>query len=860
MKTIFPVLFSLFVLFIFSCNTKEVTHEPTDRLDAKHGPSEQFFLQRMDPSGNFSVKGYSKGLAEAQADAALLYRSADGFDNEWTVQGPGNIGGRINTIAVNPDNEDEIYTGFGRGGIFKTIDNGTNWFPILDDQKFNSIGDITLDPNQSSTVYVGTGDPNISGFPFIGDGLYRSEDSGETFINIGLEETRIISKVVVDPSDSDRIFAATMGLPFEKNNDRGLYRSEDRGATWDQVLFLSDSTGIADLIINPQNPQVMYAAGWDRIRNNVTSIVNGEGAKIFKTIDGGDTWNLVEGGLPNDVPNGRIGLAICESQPNVIYAQYANTSNRFEAIYRSDDAGENWYAIPTDPYDNFLGESPLGGFAWYFGKIRVSPTDPDDVYLLGVDLWRTRNAGQEWFLASPPWWQYSVHADKHDLVYLSDESVLLGTDGGMYLSDKDNNDWIDIENIPTNQFYRVAYNPFQPDLYYGGAQDNGSTGGNATTFNEWSRIYGGDGFQMAFDPNNENRFFVETQNGDINITLDGGQEFFGATDGIDNDDPRNWDMPYFISSYDSEKMVTGTDRLYVGRGEVPFWTPVSEVLTDGEVSSNRYPNITAIHESPIQEDLIFVGTGDGNAWVGNLNDFDSFSSISDQLIDQYITDIAGSDTDVNRVFVTHSGYRDNDNLARIQRSDDLGQNWVDISSNLPDVAINEILIMPASGDSIIFIGTDAGVYGTTDAGADWERLGTNMVILPIYDLVHNVAKNELVAATFGRSIQTYDLDPIYQPELIDVAVAPAISTSIEKLKVFPSLARQQITIEYSNIEPLRNSEIAIISSAGQVVKSLIDIDDRAVSKTIGIDNLPAGQYFVKVKVRHAVLSSTFIKQ
>lgn len=848
----------LFTLVCFACQAPQKKSRITDKLEAKHGPSEEFFLQRMDPNGNFAIKAYTQGLNEAKKNAFEKTRSIDSFDREWTVQGPGNLGGRVNTLAVDPDNEDIIYAGFSLGGVFKTVDSGNSWTPIFDEQAFSAIGDIAIDPNDSETIYVGTGDPNISGFPSIGDGVYKSEDAGKTWTNIGLTDQRIVSELIVDPDNSNRIFAATMGLPFERNNDRGLYRSEDKGESWEQVLFLSDSTGVADIIINPTDPNIIYAAGWDRIRNNTESIVNGQGSKIYRSFNSGDDWEMLEGGLPNEENNGRIGLAICESQPNVLYAQYANVQNTLGNIYRSDDFGETWRAIPIDPYDNLLPERPLGGFAWYFGKIRVNPNNPDDLYLLGVDLWRTLDAGNTWTMASPIWWTYEVHADKHDLTYLNDESILLATDGGIYKSDKDNFAWEDIENIPTNKFYRVAYNPHRPNIYYGGAQDNGSTGGNNQDINNWDRLFGGDGFQPAFDSEDFERYFFETQRGSLVGTLDDGNIINDADEGIEPSDPRNWDMPYFISTYDNNKMVAGTNRIYVSETQFPLWSPLSPDLTDGPNGTTRNGSITAIHESPLREDIIYVGTGDGNVWKGDIANYGNFEKISDQLIDQYVTDVAGSYVDPERIYVTHSGYRDNDNLDRIHRSDDGGESWTDISGDLPEVAINELLILPDTEDQVIFIGTDAGVYGTTDGAQTWDRVGTNMTIVPVYDLVYNEFNNELVVATFGRSIQTYDLTDIVGGD-IDVSVNPIANEAIERLKVFPNPAVDQITIQYNNIEPGRTSDIAIISADGQLVKLFEKIPTMNVLEEVDISDLASGSYFVKVKVRHSVLSAGFVK-
>ncbi len=502
-----PILLLSIALLFFGCdqNTPSPpTSHTNNRLTTKYEPSDEFFLQRAYPEGRFSIEAYANGLKQARQMAQA--RTANGFDQEWTTQGPGNIGARINTVAANPQNENIIYAGFSEGGIFKTTDGGQNWVPIFDDQVFLSIGDIVLDPNDPETVYVGTGDVNISGYPFIGDGLYRSTNGGDTWTHLGLTDQRIISKIVIDPTDSDRLFVGTMGLPFEPNNQRGLYRSTDGGNNWEQVLFLSDSTGVIDVLMNPDNPQILYAAGWDRIRNNTLSLVSGQGARIYKSVDGGDNWTMLSGGLPNGI-HSRLGLAMSGTNPDVVFAQYVDTSYNLEAIYKTTNGGNNWFPIPTDEFTTGLSSNALGGFGWYFAKIRVNPNDDDDIFLLGVDLWRTQDGGNNWTQATPPWWEYSVHADKHDLLFTPSGNILLATDGGLYRTDLTTENWEDIENIPTTQFYRVAYNPHNPDFYYGGAQDNGSTGGNATGINFWERIYGGDGFTMAFDPFDPNRFF-----------------------------------------------------------------------------------------------------------------------------------------------------------------------------------------------------------------------------------------------------------------------------------------------------------------------------------------------------------------
>ena len=371
-------------------------------------------------------------------------------------------------------------------------------------------------------------------------------------------------------------------------------------------------------------------------------------------MDGGDNWELLEGGLPNDVPHSRTGIAISESNPNVLYVEYVGNNLQLEAIYRTDDKGENWFPIPTDEDTNFLDAGALGGFGWYFGKIRVNPNDENDLFLLGVDLWRTKDAGLTWNLATPPWWEFSVHADKHDLNFTASNRIVLSTDGGVYRADINAENWEDIENIPTTQFYRVAYNPHNPSWYYGGAQDNGSTGGNIDNINDWPRIFGGDGFQMAFDTENENRFFTETQNGNISVTINGGANFESGDQGIAQGDRRNWDMPYMISPHDNNVLFAGTNRMYIGNGEIPQWSSFSEDLSQSGAIPSRNQNLTALDESSIEQFLVCAGTGDGNVW--RSTNLDNWAKINEGLPVQYVTDVLASPSDVNTVYVTYSGY------------------------------------------------------------------------------------------------------------------------------------------------------------------------------------------------------------
>lgn len=860
------LLFFLLAALVSCQNEKKTAPQPDDRLQSKHEPYEQFFLQRSYPDKTVDIPAYEAALQEVKSGA--LQKSGIGFDAEWTVQGPGNIGARINTIAVHPTDPEIIYVGFARGGVWKTIDGGLNWEPIFDDQLFLAIGDIEIDKNDPNTVYVGTGDPNISGLPFIGNGVYKSTDAGASWTNIGLGETRITSRILSHPADPEKLFVGTMGVPFETTDDRGLYRTSDGGQTWEQSLFVADSAGVIDIVMHPENPDILYASSWNRIRNNQKSRVHGLDAKIWKTTDGGDTWNVLGNGLPTG-DQGRIGLTISQTDPEKLYALYVAANSRLLGIWMTNDGGESWNELAMEEE---LREDALASFGWYFGKIRVDPEDENHIFFHGVELWEAYVFSPQDVIynqASPDWFTYEVHADKHDLVWTGEGHILLATDGGLYKSTDGAATWTDIENIPTSQFYRVAYNPHQPQNYYGGMQDNGSSGGNAAIINNWPRIYGGDGFQMQFHPENPDVFFAETQNGNIVSTDNGGQFFFGADDGIDNGDRRNWDMQYIFSHHDPNVMYTGTMRAYQGDffNGSGFWTPISDDLTDGPIfGGGSFHSITTLDESHFTQGELYYGTNDGNVWrIDQIGA--AATEITGNLPNRYVTDIKTSPSVDNRVYVTHSGYKYNEFIPRVHRSDDNGDNWTDISGDLPNLAINDIYILPENQDTVLFAATDGGVYGSLNAGENWERLGNNMPYVPVYDLELNVAQNELIAGTFARSIMTYPIDSLLAMPVDTTTNNPPDTTvavrdilyDFNKLHIYPSPARANINVEFEKTEPGKTFELVILSAAGKLMHRESGKTEGLISRNIDVSDLPAGNYFVKVKFRHTLRSGSFVK-
>ena len=838
---LFLSLAALTTFLMFSTIGKQILHPIQHKLmslykgkkpkkDPEHllYPNDAFWEQRAFPNAVPDEAAYFAAIQEARAqymqrDGALF----QGFDQAWTVEGPNNIGGRVNSIAVHPTNENIIYAGYERGGVWKTTNGGTNWVPILDNEATLSGGDICIDPSAPNTVYVGTGDPCIPFTTFSGNGIYKTTNGGTSWTNIGLQDCGVISRVEVAPNNSNIIYAASMGKPFVRNNNRGLFKSINGGLSWSQVLFINDETGVIDMVVNPTNPQEIYVAAMTCIRTYTENKRFSEECKILKTTNGGSTWTTVQGGLPVGEKHSRIGLAICKSAPNNVYAMYCDTTFTLENVYRTTNSGANWTTLPID---NGVDANMTGGFGWYFGQIRVHPNNPEEISLLGVDMYSTVDGGQSWFLSVPEWWTYEVHADKHDFVYTNTGKILLGTDGGMYRKNNiEATTWQDIEDIPCTQFYHVEYDPNRPTIYTGGAQDNGTTSGNATTVNAWVRDYGGDGFQSRFHPTDPNIYYHETQNGNVNCSIYGAIEW----NGVDPNERRNWNTPYILSVHNPDVLYYGAQKLYKTEDGGQSLQPISEDLTGTISWLPSVHTITAITESPITQGKLYVGTGTGLVWRTD-DDGGTWTAINQNGLPQrYLTSIEASPSNANRVFATFSGYKLNENTPHVYRSDNGGATWQSISSNLPNFVVNDIHIMPNTNDQILFIGTDAGVYGTLNGGVSWERLGTNMPFIPVNDVEYNPVLQTLIAGTYARSIWSYPM----------AAVLPTQSLAANSfaVEVLPNPASSWLRL-LATEEQLRNALITVYDMDGKTV-----IENQSIGAGyIDISRLPAGTYSVRL--------------
>lgn len=828
-----------------------VFHHPQKKVKDpdKLGPQELFFLDRNYPATNVQKDVYQNQLKQAIMYDKNTARSHRGLNYPWSLEGPGNIGGRINTLAVHPTNADIILLGYANGGIYRTEDGGSTWTPVFDDQPSLSIGHISFDPHDPDRVWAATGDVNISGYYFLGSGIYRSDDQGIHWSYMGLGSIGVLSKVMVDPNNPQIIYAGSMGYPSHPGAEKGIFRSSNGGNSWEKTLTIDDSTGIIDMVTDPLHPGHVFAAAWTRIRSNTRGVTVGPGTGLYKSEDYGATWANVTNGLPSDI-HSRTSVEM--SNDGTLFLSYigalsggecAGYVESLQHIYKSIDGGLSWDTIPSTPshgvYCDLFGE-----FGWYFEVLKVNPENSMDMFLMGVDLIRTVDGGLSWFEAAPPWWTYEVHADKHDLVFAHDE-IFVATDGGAYKTDINQfGEWQDIENIPSTQFYRTAWSPHTPDLYYGGAQDNGTTGGNATMFNEWPRIYGGDGFQPLFDPTEPDWIYVLTQNGSVAFSDDGGFDFRGLNKGLRGS--RYWDMPFVMSSHDPKVLFCGSYKMFRinMQDSIREWKEISPDLTRGDtILGNRYPAITAIAQSGLDSMRIYAGTQDGLLWTtadGGLN----WTNITDGTPGFFVTSISCSTVNPEEVIVTYSGYRDNNHHPYIYRSENAGAVWEPINAQLPMMGVNNLFILPGWNDAVLFAATDGGVYVTSDAGAKWERLGSNMPYMPVYDIDYNPSENTIIAASFSRGIMTF---PVEELDLVSAVDPVSQDEPASVFNVYPTLFQDHLTIETESDDRARKGyRVAVYNIHGHRVQEL-DFADPGSKKMIPMkQSLPSGIYILQI--------------
>jgi photosystem II stability/assembly factor-like uncharacterized protein len=688
--------------------------------------------------------------------------------------GPAFTSGRVSQVAVDPQDANTYFVAVASGGIWKTTNNGVTWTPVFDAQGSYSIGTVVLDPKNSSVVWAGTGENNNQRSVGYGDGVYKSEDAGRTWKNMGLRKTEHIARILIDPRDSSVVYVAAPGPLWKPGGERGLFKSTDAGKTWNSLIKVGDSTGVSDAILDPRNPDILLAATHQRERRYFTLIHGGPESALWRSTDAGKTWTKAAGGFPTG-ELGRIGLAYASSNPSIIYAQVEGPEGR-GGLYRSSDNGVNW--------EKRNGSDTQGQ---YYSKVVVDPANPDRVYTMNVNISVSNDGGRT--LSNLP--SRNKHVDNHDIWIdpKNNSHYLVGCDGGLYESYDKAENWIFKANLPVAQFYDIAVDEATPFYnVYGGTQDNFSFGCAARTRNasgitsgDCFVTNGGDGFYTRVDPKDPDTIYASSQNGGL-VRFDRrtGERVAIQPQPAEGDPPMrwNWDAPLMISPHSNTRVYYGAQRLYRSDDRGDSWRPVSPDLTrqldrnklpvmgkvwgadavQKHVSTALYGNVSAIAESPKQEGLLYVGTDDGllQATEDGGKTWRKIEKPAGAPEDAYVQRIVASQGDAGTVYAVFDNHQNGDYKPYLLKSSDRGRTWVSIAGNLPETGSVYALAEDHVDPKLLFAGTEFGLYFSQTGGEKWTKLTGGLPTIQVRDIVIQKRENDLVVGTFGRGIYILD--------------------------------------------------------------------------------------------------------
>ncbi|UCH84086.1 MAG: glycosyl hydrolase [Candidatus Latescibacterota bacterium] len=689
--------------------------------------------------------------------------------------GPAFMSGRIGDIAVDPVKTSTWYVAVASGNVWKTVNAGTTWEPIFDKYGSYSIGCVTVDPNNRHVIWVGTGENNSQRSVGYGDGVYKSLDGGKHFEKVGLENSEHIGRILVDPRDSDVVYVAAQGPLWAPGGDRGLYKTTDGGATWALVLEIDENTGVTDVHFDPRNPDVLYAAAYQRRRHVWVLIDGGPGSGIYKSTDAGANWKKIKKGLPS-TDMGRIGMAVSPQDPDVLYA-IVEAARDEGGFFRSSDGGENW-----KKQCDYVSNSPQ-----YYQEIFTDPHTFDRVYSLDTRTKVSSDGGKTWSILPKEF----KHVDDHAL-YIDPENpnhLLIGSDGGLYETWDQGKNHRFFANLPVTQFYKIAVDNSLPFYYiYGGTQDNATQGGPSRTTNihgirnsDWFVTVFGDGFDPAVDPEDPNIVYSQWQYGGL-VRFDRKTgERIDIKPQEDKGGPPlrwNWDSALMISPHSNTRLYYGSQKLFRSDDRGDSWRAVSPDLTRnmdrntlevmGRVwsvdavaknnSTSFYGTIVAVSESPLQEDLIYVGTDDGLIQVTDDGGaaWQKIDKIGDVPEMTYVNDIEASLYDANTVYAALNNHKRGDFKPYVMKSTDRGKKWKNIAGNLPERGSVYAIAQDHQNETLLFAGTEFGVFFTVDEGANWVQLKKGIPTISVRDLEIQRRENDLVAGTFGRGFYVLD--------------------------------------------------------------------------------------------------------
>ena len=688
--------------------------------------------------------------------------------------GPALTSGRVADIAVNPNNFNEYYVAVASGGVWKTTNHGVSYHPIFDSQGSYSIGCVTIDPNQSTTIWVGTGENNNQRSVAYGDGVYKSIDGGKSWENMGLKDSEHISKIIVDPRNSDVVYVAAYGPLWSDGGDRGVYKTTDGGETWEQIHFISDQTGTCDLIMDPTNPDVLYEAVHQRRRHVFTYIGGGPESAVYKTTDGGKTWKESMSGLPKG-KMGRVGLAVSPADANVVYAILEAEGDQ-AGFYRSTNKGATW--------QKQSGYSTSGN---YYQEIICDPHDVDKVFSMATWMHHTVDGGKTFV----PTGESQKHVDNHCIWInpTNSDHWIVGCDGGIYETYDHANSWEYKANLPITQFYKVSIDYDEPFYnVFGGTQDNNSQGGPSRTINnagilnsDWYITVGGDGYETQVDPTNPNIIYAQWQYGGL-VRYD---RQSGERIGIKPQPGKgeaafrwNWDSPLLISPHDPKTLFFCANKVFKTEDRGNSWEAISPDLTRqvdrnkmkvmGEIqspdvvmknkSTTIYGNIVAFDQSPLDKDLLYAGTDDGLVQVSQdggktWSKKESFPGVPSMT---YVNMLWASQHDKNVVYAAFNNHKKGDFKPYLLKSTDRGNSWTAIQNDLPERGTVYSVAEDHVDGNLLFAGTEFGCYVSVNGGKNWVELSAGLPTIAVRDMAIQKRENDLVLGTFGRGFYILD--------------------------------------------------------------------------------------------------------
>lgn len=714
---------------------------------------------------------FSPILAE---DDDAPWSSGDFSALQWREIGPAIASGRIGDFAVDPRNKSHYYVAVCSGGVWETHNAGVTFRPVFDGEGSYSIGCLAISPSNPDIVWVGSGESNSQRSVSYGDGIYKSVDGGRSWQNMGLKRSQHIGRIVVHPTNPDVVWVAAMGPLWGPGGDRGVYTTRNGGQTWDLVLNIDENTGVVDLVADPRDPDVMYAASYQRRRHTWTLINGGPGSGIHKTLDGGQTWTELTVGLPG-VDKGRIGLAIAQQQPDTVYAIIEAAEGK-GGIFRSTNGGASWQQM----------SSYVAGSPQYYNEIIPDPINPDRLYSMDTFLQVTEDGGRNWRRLSFE----SKHVDDHAMWIDPDNTdhLLAGCDGGVYETFDRGENWRYFPNLPVTQFYRVAVDNDEPFYnVYGGTQDNNTIGGpSRTTYGhgagnrEWFFTLGGDGFKPAVDPLDPNIVYCQWQYGNLNRYDKVSGELLDIQPQPELGEVLkwNWNSPLLISPHKNTRLYYACQKVFVSEDRGHSWAQISEDLSRGEdrnkkevmgrvwgvdtvaknKSTSSYGSIVSFNESPLLEGLLFAGTDDGQISVRQPGETEwtTYSKFKGVPEESYVSDIEPSRHDIGVIFASFDNHKRDDFKPYILMSTNQGQSWKSLAGDLPERGTVHTIAQDHVDPDLLFAGTEFGMFFTRNGGKNWTQLDAGMPTIACRDLEIQRRENDLVVATFGRGFYILD--------------------------------------------------------------------------------------------------------